>query len=197
MRLDLEGDRVALADVHHARVLADAGQQRGAGRRLLGELAQVPPGGLVGAVLAPHDRVDGQLASVGRRPSSCRSAGTRRRSGPARRRAAAGRRRAAARAGSSRCPAPLMLTGPPAGAATEVKNPSPSRPGPVSGSIACSGCGISPTTFPASFLIPAMSRAEPFGLPPRTWPRPAPAPPAGPDPPRRRRRRPRRSSGPA
>ena len=48
-----------------------------------------------------------------------------------------------------------------------MKNPSPSWPGPVSGSIACSGWGMSPTTFPASFLIPAMSRAEPFGLPPQ------------------------------
>ena len=33
---------------------------------------------------------------------------------------------------------------------------------PVSGSTACSGCGISPTTLPAALLTPAMSRAEPL-----------------------------------
>ena len=40
--------------------------------------------------------------------------------------------------------------------------------------MACSGCGISPTTFPASLRTPAMSPTEPFGLPPAylatTWP---------------------------
>ena len=40
----------------------------------------------------------------------------------------------------------------------EVKKPRPSVDGPVSGSTACSGCGISPTTLPASFAMPAMSR---------------------------------------
>ena len=37
---------------------------------------------------------------------------------------------------------------------------------PVSGSTACSGCGISPTTLPAALETPAMSRAEPFGFSP-------------------------------
>ena len=66
--LDLEGDRVALADVHHARVGADAGQQV---PRLVGvgrEVAQVHLGRLVRAVLAPHDRVQGQLG--GGRPAA-------------------------------------------------------------------------------------------------------------------------------
>jgi hypothetical protein len=69
VRLDLEGDGVALADVDHAGVLADAGQHLArtvAQRRLLrdlGELPQVHLGGLVGAVLAPHHRVHGQLAA--------------------------------------------------------------------------------------------------------------------------------------
>ena len=49
---------------------------------------------------------------------------------------------------------------------SEVNNPRPSVPGPVRGSMACSGCGISPTTLPAAFVIPAMSRREPLGLPP-------------------------------
>ena len=68
VRLDLERDRVALADVQHAGVLADPGQQL-ADRRLLRkitELAQVHLARLVRAVLAPHDRVHRQLAR--RRP---------------------------------------------------------------------------------------------------------------------------------
>ena len=63
VRLDLERDRVALADVDHAGVLADAGEGL-ADRRLLrdlGELLEMHLGGLVGAVLAPHDRVHRQL----------------------------------------------------------------------------------------------------------------------------------------
>ena len=63
VRLDLEGDGVALTDVDHAGVLADAGQQL-ADRGLLGQLterAQVHLGRLVRAVLRPHHRVHGQL----------------------------------------------------------------------------------------------------------------------------------------
>ena len=63
MRLDLEGDRVTLPNVNHARVLADASEQF-AGRSLrrqLGELAQMHLGGLVRAVLGPHDGVHGEL----------------------------------------------------------------------------------------------------------------------------------------
>ena len=67
VRLDLEGDGPAVADVDDAGVLADAGQHAGA--HLVGgglaEVAQVHLGRLVGAVLAPHHRVHGQLG-VGR-----------------------------------------------------------------------------------------------------------------------------------
>lgn len=41
-------------------------------------------------------------------------------------------------------------------------SPSPSSDGPVSASVACSGCGIRPTTRPLAELIPAMSRIEPL-----------------------------------
>src|SRR3954452_23597697 len=37
---------------------------------------------------------------------------------------------------------------------------------PVSGSTACSGWGIRPSTLPASFMTPAMSRTLPFGFSP-------------------------------
>ena len=63
VRLDLERDGVALADVDDAGVLADAGQHL-ADRRLLRDLAElleVHLGRLVGAVLAPHHRVHRQL----------------------------------------------------------------------------------------------------------------------------------------
>jgi hypothetical protein len=67
VRLDLEGDGVALADVDDAGVLADAGEHLAA-RGLLRELAElleVHLGGLVGAVLAPHDGVHRQLGAGG------------------------------------------------------------------------------------------------------------------------------------
>ena len=55
----------------------------------------------------------------------------------------------------------------------ERKTPRPSVPvrgpacesGPKPGSTACSGWGMSPTTLPRSLRTPAMSRAEPLGLP--------------------------------
>src|SRR5207248_11018075 len=50
---------------------------------------------------------------------------------------------------------------------TAVNIARPSSLQPVNESTACSGCGIRPTTLPASLQMPAMSRADPFGLPPR------------------------------
>ena len=67
VRLDLERDGVALADVDDAGVLADA-RERLAERRLLrqvAELLQVHLARLVGAVLAPHHRVHRQLGGRG------------------------------------------------------------------------------------------------------------------------------------
>ena len=42
----------------------------------------------------------------------------------------------------------------------------PSAVEPVSGSTACSGCGIRPSTLPASLTTPAMSLSEPLGFSP-------------------------------
>ena len=67
MRLHLEGDRPAVADVDHAGVLPDAGQHPGP-HLVGGGLAEVPQvdlGRLIRTVLAPHHRVHGQLG-VGR-----------------------------------------------------------------------------------------------------------------------------------
>ena len=60
---------------------------------------------------------------------------------------------------SSRCGSAAALL------ASEANSARPSAE-PVSGSTACSGWGISPTTLPRSLLTPAMSATEPFGF----WP---------------------------
>src|SRR4051794_21977816 len=62
MRLDLEGDRLALAEVDHARVLARPLQHALAGaRQPLQQSRRV----LAAAVLRPEQREDRQLAVVG------------------------------------------------------------------------------------------------------------------------------------
>ena len=67
VRLDLEGHRPALADIHDTGVLAHAHHEICA--HLLGglltELAQVFLRALVGAVLAPHHRVHRELTARG------------------------------------------------------------------------------------------------------------------------------------
>ena len=97
VRLDLERDGQALADVDDAGVLAHADEHPVAPRQVA-ELAQVHLAALVGAVLAPHDRVHRQLGL--RRPATEHLADarrTRRASGRARGTAARGRGRRAPR----------------------------------------------------------------------------------------------------
>ena len=67
MRLDLEGHRPAVADVHHTRVFPNAGKhfRLHLGRGVLFPVVPVHLGRLVGAVLAPHHRVHGQLGVGG------------------------------------------------------------------------------------------------------------------------------------
>jgi len=59
--LDLEGDRLAVADVDHAGVLARPLQDPGA---LGGKVLQVLARALVGAVLAPHGAEDAELHQI-------------------------------------------------------------------------------------------------------------------------------------
>ena len=59
--------------------------------------------------------------------------------------------------------------GPPAAARSPAASTSERRIGspsaePSSASAARSGCGMSPATFPAAFITPAMARSEPFGF---------------------------------
>src|SRR5690348_17231512 len=113
---------------------------------------------LVGAVLAPHDAVHGQLGRG--RPTAQDVAdaqvlvGLQPQLGPG---LLLVRRLLRALDGVDHA-----LT---TAVSTLVKKPSPSVLGPVRSSTACSGCGISPTTRPFSLVTPAMSRRLPFGLP--------------------------------
>src|SRR5699024_4851751 len=70
VRLRLEGHGPAVADVHHPGVLAYAGEHARPHLRRGGltEVAQVHLGGLVRAVLGPHDRVHRQLGIRGPAP---------------------------------------------------------------------------------------------------------------------------------
>ena len=159
VRLDLEGDRVAVAHVDDAGVLADADQQRVALRQVA-ELAQVHLRALVGAVLAPHDAVHGQLGGGGPAAEDVADAqvlvGLQPELGPGLlvvrecRGVLDGVQGAHALTTAFR---------------TLVKKPSPSVRGPVRSSTACSGCGMRPTTRPSSLVTPAMSRLDPLGLP--------------------------------
>ena len=53
---------------------------------------------------------------------------------------------------------------PPAPPRTATRTAAARRWDPTSGSTACSGCGISPTTLPAALRTPAMWFVAPFGL---------------------------------
>src|SRR5262249_35817345 len=124
-------------DRHGARVLAGPEHEP---RPLGGQRFQKRPRVLVAAVLGPHQREDGELDLV----------------------------RLAAHLGDDELvfvvgEAQLAVPRHAGTRAAERNSFSPSAL-PVSGSTACSGCGIRPTTLPAALLMPAMSRAEPFGF---------------------------------
>ena len=135
VRLDLERARQAAADVDRARVLARAHDDaRALGRQRLEQLARV----LVAAVLGPHEAEDRELDLVGSRPISATMRSY---------------------SASVRPSSAWRLTRATSAADSNSRRPSAE---PVSGSTACSGCGIRPTTLPAWLLTPAMSRAEPL-----------------------------------
>ncbi len=160
VRFDLERDRPAIADIDHAGVLPDAHQQRVGRRLLLAELPQVHLGGFVGAVLAPHHRVHGQLGTGGAPAEDVADALVLVRLQPEfGERLLLLRRCGGGGDGIQAHRAPTKVL------RTEVKKPRPSVVGPKPASTACSGCGIKPTTLPRALLIPAMSRRDPLGLP--------------------------------
>src|SRR4051794_12598303 len=143
--LDLEGDRVAVADVDGAGVLARPHHHPLAlGRQPPQQLARV----LVGTVLGPEQAEHRQLDVV---------------------RVAAQLLADQLELGVGQ-PQLAVLGGLDAHAATRPSTaPAPRNSRspsvePVSGSTACSGCGISPRTLPASLVTPATSRSDPFEL---------------------------------
>ena len=143
VRLDLERARQAAAERDGAGVLARAHDHA---RALGRQRAQQLLGVLVGAVLGPHQREDRELDLVRVALHVLDDELV----------LAVGETElAVARGGHGHTSA----------GATEWNSLSPSSE-PVSGSTACSGWGISPTTLPAALETPAMSRAEPFGFSP-------------------------------
>ena len=186
VRLDLEGHRVAVADIDDAGVLADADQQ-GLAVREVAELLEVDLGALVGAVLAPHHGVHGQLGGGGPAAEDVADpqvlVGLQAQFGegllvvrcllgpldgvdnhgstPTSFRSSLAGARCDARSGVVFGDVHAFTTA----VSTLVKKPRPSMLGPVRSSTACSGCGMRPTTRPFSLVTPAMSRELPFGLP--------------------------------
>ena len=175
VRLDLERAHETVTDVHRAGVLAWTHDDL---RALGGERAQQLLGVLVGAVLAPQQRVHRQLDLVrrailvladqlvlGARQAECERILDRGQRGcgalrhgrllSEQRRASAHERAKPGRRHAQTC-APSTVK------RIDSKILSPSVEPPVSASTACSGWGINPNTLPASLQTPAMSRSEPL-----------------------------------
>ena len=145
VRLDLEGHREAVPDVDHAGVLAGPHQQvRPLRRQQPQQLLRV----LVGAVLGPHEREDGQLERIRLAPEA--------RAYPLVLRV--GEAELAMSGGGGRLAH--------AGTIASDSNSRPPSADPVSGSTACSGCGMRPMTLRPALQTPAMSSMAPFGF----WP---------------------------
>ena len=135
VRLDLERARHAVADVDRAGVLARAEHEPAA---LDGQRLEQAARVLVAAVLGPHQAEDRELDLVRLAPQLLDDEVV----------LGVGEPELAV-AGGDHDGAPISA--------------SPSTE-PVSTSTACSGCGISPSTLPASLQTPAMSRIEPLKL---------------------------------
>ena len=167
--LHLEDRHPAVPDVDHAGVLARPLQHpRPRGR----ELAQVDLRRLVRAVLRPERRSDAELGQgriaaeealeprellAGEAVLAGELDGDDRLGGRGHRRIRGGRR--GIRGGHRAAPTRRA-----AGCTMPWKRPRPSML-PSTSSAQRSGCGIRPSTLPASLTMPAIARAEPFGVP--------------------------------
>jgi hypothetical protein len=169
--LDLEGAHETVADVDRAGVLARPHDHV---RALGGQRAQELLGVLVGAMLAPEQRVHRQLDLIWRPTALVLAdelvlgAGETERERVLHRRQRRVVRHARLR---SRQPHPpsdqrAAQTWTPSSTARRIdwKIVNPSIEPPVSASTACSGWGIRPKTLPVSLDTPAMSRREPLKL---------------------------------
>jgi len=157
VRFELEGHGETVADADDPGVLALAGHHPAAGA---GQTSQPRARALVGAVLAPHDAEHGQFQVVGRTTQA----------GPDGHQLLVGQaegaveRRGQVAGGHGRLhdrhAAALARALP----TSERSSSSPSAE-PRSASAARSGWGIRPHTLPRRSITPAMSRADPLGLP--------------------------------
>ncbi len=162
--LDLERAHEAPADVDGAGVLARAHHHVGA---LGGERAQELLGVLVGAVLAPHQRVHRELQLIWRPPARALLL--------AHERVLLARESERERVLDGGCWGVRVwlqalcrhhASAPSTARRIDWKIFSPSAEPPISSSTACSGWGIRPKTLPRSSQTPAMSRSEPLKLSP-------------------------------
>src|SRR5262245_4633795 len=144
MRLDLERSAMTTADVHGAGVLARTHHDP---LSLRGQLPQQLPGVLVGAVLRPEQGEHRQLDLVRLPAEQLLDA-------------------LVLVVGQPQLAVPSFGDGPHAAAGwfAAARNRASPSSDPVCGSTACSGCGIRPSTFPASLVTPAISRTLPLGL---------------------------------
>src|SRR5215469_1456058 len=143
--LDLENDSVAVADVDDAGILARAANNL---RSCSGQCLEPDLRRLVRAVLAPHHREYAELGDVGRAAEKLDRALE----------FLVGQPVLGREGGGDVTPVVhwSALTNP-------SKKARPSVP-PSAGSVAFSGCGISPSTVRVSLKIPAIARAEPLKL---------------------------------
>src|SRR5688500_13211130 len=159
MRLDLERDRLAVADGDHAGVLARPGHDAVAGGR---QGLEQRLRALVRAVLAPHDREHGELEVVRVAPAEPVTDRVQLIVGDAQ--AAMERLHRTLRQGHQM--PTVTRRSPTAFAAlstSERMMPAPSSE-PRMASDARSGWGMSPATLPAALMTPAMARSDPFGF---------------------------------
>src|SRR5262249_18717283 len=155
VRLHLEDDRLAVADVDDAGVLARPLDDARPARR---QPAQVNARRLARALRAPHHREDAEPGVRRQAPEDLRAA--RDLLGGESMLGGEGRRDDGL---LHRAP---TLAGVPAAAATALskrRRPS-SPPSPRSASTARSGCGMRPTTFPRALVTPPTLALEPVGV---------------------------------
>src|SRR5215211_3609374 len=158
VRLHLERDRETVAQIDHARVLPWAHQHA---RPLGGQLAQQLARVLVGTVLRPHEREDRELECVRLAPETPDDLLV---LGVGEAELAMRRRRLGHAAPARGEPAGLNPERSSETCATSESKSLPPSVEPVSGSTACSGCGISPNTFFCRLATAAMLRSDPLGL---------------------------------
>ena len=155
--LDLEGAHEPGAGVDGARVLTRPHHDV---RAFGGQGPQKPLRVLVGAVLAPEQRVHRQLDLVRRAGLLDADQLVLALGEPEGERVCEGRERSHARSCAAQAATPSTAR------RIERKMHRPSVEPPVSSCTACSGWGIRPITLPASLLTPAMSFTEPLKFSP-------------------------------